>query len=432
MAKEKNITESELYISKNSSLSMEVFHGEMESIKASTNITVVARGVYRGKFGQATTSSFTKDKIPFLVDAIVENAKVIEKEEIASLFKGSEKYKRVNTFNSELEKVPTEKKKADLFALEKAILAKDKRIIEAANISYNESSSELIILNSHGLKLKQKNNNFAFVGVAVAKENSETKTNFDLILDNDYNNVNIDELAEKIVNGALDKLGGTPTDSKKMKVVLSPDVFASLTSIYINSADAERVQKRSSLFVNKLNTKVASTKVTISEKPLAKTVYARSFDDEGVATSNKDIIKKGILTTYLYNLETAKKDGVETTGNGYKAGGKIGAGVATLFIKPGKFTKEQLFEKVNEGIYITELEGMNAGINAVSGNFSLKAEGFLIENGKKTRPVALITVSGNLLELFQNITAVGSDTKMQLGGVNAPSVIVRQLSIAGK
>ncbi|NLB49756.1 MAG: TldD/PmbA family protein, partial [Erysipelotrichia bacterium] len=152
----------------------------------------------------------------------------------------------------------------------------------------------------------------------------------------------------------------------------------------------------------------------------------------GVATSNKDIIKKGILTTYLYNLETAKKDGVETTGNGYKAGGKIGAGVATLFIKPGKFTKEQLFEKVNEGIYITELEGMNAGINAVSGNFSLKAEGFLIENGKKTRPVALITVSGNLLELFQNITAVGSDTKMQLGGVNAPSVIVRQLSIAGK
>lgn len=432
LAKEKKITESELYIGKNSSLSMGVFRGEMESINASTNITVVARGVYKGKFGQATTSNFTKEKIPYLVDAIIENAKVIEKEEIASLFKGSAKYKKVSTFNPELEKIPTEKKRADLFKLEKAILSLDKRITEAADISYNENASELIIMNSHGLKLKQKNNYFAFTGVAVAKENNEVKTYFDLILDNDYAVVDIKALAEKIVRGAIDKLGGMPCASKKMKVVLSPNVIASLASIYVNSADAERIQKHSSLFEGKLNTKVASSKVTISEKPLAKTIYARSFDDEGVATSNKDIIKKGMLKTYLYNLETAKKDGATTTGNGYKAGGKIGSGVSTLFIKPGKLTQEQLFQNVGEGIYITDLEGMNAGINAISGNFSLKAEGFLIKDGKKSEPVALITVSGNLLNLFQNITAIGNDVKMQLGGVSAPSVVVRKLSIAGK
>ena len=432
LAKEKGITESELYIGKDSSLSMGVFNGEMESMQASTDITVVARGIYNGKFGQASTSVFTKEKIPYLVDSIIANAKVIEKSESASLFKGSEKYKKVNTFNKESALVPTEKKKADLFELEKEILSLDKRVIQAANIQFQESDSELIILNSHGLKLKQKNNTFVFVGVAVAKEGNEVKTNFDLFIDNDYTKFNVKQLAKKIVDGAIEKLGGVPVESQKMKVVLSPDVVASLINIYVGSADAESIQKHSSLFEGKLNTKVASSKVTIIEKPLAKTLYARSFDDEGVATYNKDIIKKGILTTYLYNLETAAKDKTTTTGNGYKAGGKIGSGVTALFIKPGNKSQKELFEMVNDGIYITELEGLHAGINSVSGNFSLKAEGFLIKDGKKDHPVALITVSGNLLKLFQDVIAVGNDAKMQQGGVFAPSFVIRKLSIAGK
>lgn len=432
LAKEKSITEAELYINKSTSLEIGVFHKEVESMKADTDISVIARGVFNGKFGQATACAFVKEKIPYLVDSIIENAKVIEKEEIASLFKGSEKYHKVNTFNPNLAKISTDKKKADLFELEKQILAADKRITEAADLSYQESESELIMLNSHGLSLKQKNNSFAFVGVAVAKNGDEVKTNFDILVDNDYSKVNIPEFAKKIVTGATDKLGGTPCDSKKMKVVLSPDVVASLTRIYIESADAESVQKHSSLFEGKLNARVASNKVTIVEKPLAKTIYARWFDDEGVATYNKDIIKKGILSTYLYNLETAKKDGVTTTGNGYKAGGKIGSGFVTLFIKPGKKSQDELFEAVNEGIYITELEGMNAGINSVSGNFSLKAEGFMIHNGKKAEPVALITVSGNLLELFQDVSLVGGDAKMQAGGVFAPSLVIKKLAIAGK
>ena len=432
LAKEKGITESELYIGKDSSLSMGVFNGEMESMQASTDITVVARGIYNGKFGQASTSVFTKEKIPYLVDSIIANAKVIEKSESASLFKGSEKYKKVNTFNKESALVPTEKKKADLFELEKEILSLDKRVIQAANIQFQESDSELIILNSHGLKLKQKNNTFVFVGVAVAKEGNEVKTNFDLFIDNDYTKFNVKQLAKKIVDGAIEKLGGVPVESQKMKVVLSPDVVASLINIYVGSADAESIQKHSSLFEGKLNTKVASSKVTIIEKPLAKTLYARSFDDEGVATYNKDIIKKGILTTYLYNLETAAKDKTATTGNGYKAGGKIGSGVTALFIKPGNKSQKELFEMVNDGIYITELEGLHAGINSVSGNFSLKAEGFLIKDGKKDHPVALITVSGNLLKLFQDVIAVGNDAKMQQGGVFAPSFVIRKLSIAGK
>ena len=91
--------------------------------------------------------------------------------------------------------------------------------------------------------------------------------------------------------------------------------MTSLLKAYIGHAEAEEVQKKSSLFIGKLGQKIASKKITIEDKPLAKNVFARWFDDEGVATYNKPIIKNGVLQTYLYNLTTAAKDGVQTTGN---------------------------------------------------------------------------------------------------------------------
>ena len=166
-------------------------------------------------------------------------------------------------------------------------------------------------------------------------------------------------------------------------------------------------------------------------KPLTRSIHARWFDDEGVATYNKDIVKNGVLKTYLYNLETARIDGVATTGNGVNAGSKIGVSPFYLELKPGKKTLDEVFNIVNNGIYITDLQGAHAGLNPTSGNFSLKASGFLIEEGKLTRPVNLITVSGNLLQLFKDVEEVANDTKIYASGIATPSVVIKELSIGG-
>jgi PmbA protein len=184
--------------------------------------------------------------------------------------------------------------------------------------------------------------------------------------------------------------------------------------------------------IGKLNQPVASKKVTILETPLNKTPFFTYFDDEGVATYNKTVVKKGVLETYFYNLTTAKKDGVTTTGNGYRGGGKVGVAFSNIVLKAGKKTLEQLFEVVEDGVYITELMGVHAGLNPQSGDFSLQANGFMIENGKRTTPLTLITVAGNLVELFMNIKEVGSDNKLLLSSYNVPSVIVKKLAVSGK
>ena len=383
--------------------------------------------------GAVTSDVYTKDSAELFVKKIIENASVIENDDPVFIFKGSEKYRKISTFNKDLANISTEVKLNKLRELEKKIREADSRIIEVETVGYEEASSISTILNSHGLKLVQKNNSFYYYGGAVAKEGEQVKTGFDLYFGNDFSKVNIDELAKSIAKETTSKLGGYQCESATYKAVLSQDVVKSLMMAYVSSAIADDVQKNSSLFVGKLGQKVASRKVTIEDKPLAKTIFAKSFDDEGVATKNLSIIKNGVLQSYLYNLTTAAKDNVQSTGHGAVGGGsKVGTTMWYTEMKPGKKSQDELFKDVNNGVYITEVQGLHAGLNPRSGNFSLQSTGFMIENGKLTHGLDIITVSGNLVDLFNSVIEVGSDSKEFVSGVQCPSVVVKKIAVSGK
>lgn len=431
LAKNAGVEESELYIYEKTSLSMSLFHGELDNFEVSKGGNVLARGLLNGKFGAVVADSYSNQKAQFFIEQIVQNAKIIEKDEPNFIFKGSPKYKKINTFNKVLPTIDIEEKKKLLFELEKKILAADPRISEVASVGYEENSSISSIINSHGLKLSTKGNIFYYYGEAVAKDKEQVKTGFYFFINNDISTFNVDELAKKIAETALEQLNGEACATGKYKAVLDRSVVASLVDVLVSYASAESVQKKTSLFIGKLNQKVASKKITISDKPLAKSLFARGFDDEGVATYNKDIIKNGVLKTYLYNLTTASKDGVTTTGNAV-GGTKKSVGAFYTYMKPGKKELEQLFEEVKDGVYITGVQGLHAGLNAQSGNFSLQAEGFMIENGKKTHPLDIITISGNILEVFSNVLEVGADSREFISGTNCPSLLIKSINVSGK
>ena len=432
LAKAAGIQEAELYIHKSSTLSFSVFHGEVDNYSANNGFAVQARGLFNGKFGTASCDVWNLDKAKYLVNEIVNNAKVSENDDPVFIFEGSPKYKKCNNFNKELANVPTEQKIKNLIELEKEIKAVDNRIVEVSYLRYSESAEETILFNTKGLKLVTKNNFYLYMGGAMAKQGEQVKSGYELFFDNDFSKFNVKDLAKKVAQCTVEQLGGEPCESNTYKAVLSPDVVSALMEFYVGSADAEEVQKKSSLFMGKLNEKVASSKVTIEDRPLDKTLFARGFDDEGVATYNKAIIKGGKLQTYLYNLTTAAKDGVKTTGNASRAGGKMGINTFYLTMKPGKKSQEELFKEVNNGVYITEISGLHAGMNPQSGNFSLQSTGFLIKDGKKDKGLDLITVSGNLMSLFKDIIEVGSDIKVFPGGSAAPSVMIKKIAVSGK
>ena len=431
LAKEAGIEEAELSYSTSSSLSISLFHGEIDSYNSANDASYMLRGIYKGKMGSVISDVYNNSLVPFFVKKIIENASVIENDDPVFIFKGSKKYHKINTFNRELPTIPVEEKIKKLYELEDKIRHGDERVIEVQTVQFGEDSSSSTMMNSHGLKLTQKNNLFYYYGAAVSKFGEQVKSNGELYYGNDFEKFDVDALAKRIVKNTVDQLGGEPCESSTYKVVLSPEVVRTFIQAYISSAIAEDVQKNSSLFVGKLGQKVASNKVTIEDRPLDKTVFARSFDDEGVATQNQAIIKNGVLQTYLYNLTTAAKENRESTGNGAVGGSKVDTSTWFLTMKPGKKSKEELFEEVGDGLYITDVQGMHAGLNPRSGNFSLQSTGYRIQNGKRGKGLDIITISGNLVDLFNSIITVGNDSE-EFFGCKCPSVVVKKLNISGK
>lgn len=434
LAKEAGIEALEIYIARNYSLGFSLFHGEIDSYSTSDAISLGARGIVNGKMGYAYSEKIDKTTPEYIIKNIVENAKNITNNNKVEIFKGSNKYKKYNCYNKDLDLVPVEKKLDTLYAIEAKLKASDPRISEIGSVGYEESRDETIIANSYGLKLSEKSNMYIFFAEAIAKDGEDTKTGYKTFLENDFSKFDIDKFVGEVKDNTIKQLGGKPCKSKKYKAIFAPKVVSSLMSALLESAIAEEVQKHSSLFENKLHTQVLSKKVTISEKPLTKNIFFKGFDDEGVATYNKDIIKNGVLMTYLYNIETALKDGVTTTANGYRGSSKapIKTGVNNIFLKPGKISEEDMIKKCNNGIYIDSITGLHAGLNSQSGNFSLQATGFLIRDGKLAEPVNLITVAGNLLKVFQDVVMVANNVELLTNATSVPSIMIKSIAVSGE
>ncbi len=433
LAKERGLEAADLNFTKGHSLSVSIYHGQVDSLTQNEETSLNARGILNGKFGGVSTEVIDKNTPEILVDNIVKTASVIESDNPSIIFKGSKKYHKKNLYNKDLLGRPVQEKIDLLLEIEKKLYAYDKRINDVVGVSYSEGGDEFELSNSYGLNLKQKSCNFVIQAYVSAKQGEEVRTGGDFYVGDKLDEFKIDEFVKKTAEEALKKLGSVQCKSKKYPVVLNNRMTAVLTAFYLGSADAEEIQKQSSLFVGKLHQPVASKKLTVIENPLLPNIAFRYFDDEGVATSKKFLIKKGILETYLYTLETAQKDGVEPTGNGYRGAGKARASFVNAIVKTGKKSEAELFAGIKEGVYITSLEGLHAGMNPKSGNFSLQAEGFMIRDGKLAEPLALITLAGNLVELFMGIKDVANNSEFNLqSGVSAPSIRVGKLAVSGK
>ena len=193
-----------------------------------------------------------------------------------------------------------------------------------------------------------------------------------------------------------------------------------------------------SLLAGKEEQTVASPLLTLIDDPFyAENPMQMPFDAEGVATKTKNLIENGVLKTLLYDLTYAKKAGKQPTGNAARGSiaDPVSIGTYCLRIAPGADSPAQLLEKMGNGLYITELKGLHAGADAVTGDFSIESAGFLVENGKRKAPVHSFTVAGNFFELLRSIDGVADNVEMSLPSVSctaAPDLLIRGLSVAGE
>ena len=249
------------------------------------------------------------------------------------------------------------------------------------------------------------------------------------------NDVKPDKIAKMGVDEALSKIGGTSIASGNYKVIINNEAMVSLLSTFAGIFSGDAVQKGLSLLKDKEGEIIATDIVNLVDDPhLEDGLASVSFDDEGVATLKTYLIKNGKLNSLLHNLKTANKAGVKSTGNGFKASyaSPISVSPTNFYIEPGINSLEEMTKKINKGLIITDFAGLHSGANSITGDFSLAAKGFYIEDGIKTHPVEQITVAGNFFTLLNNIEEIGSDLKFPMSSVGSPSIIIKELSIAGE
>lgn len=430
-AKEIGFSDIEFKVILKKELTIQVFHKKVEKYSIAENETIHIRGIVNNKM--VSGYSENKNNIKHILDEMVVNSALIEENKKQEIFAGSSKYNNFKTNSVNLANVSVADKIALCLKAEQEAYNYNNKISDVDEVSYNEIENSMKIINSKGLKLSYKVSYGMLVLSVVAKDNDDIRTGFMYQFGQDINDFIIDKLVKEACDEAINALNGTQCDSKKYKVLMNPDVFASFTSFLVDSIHGDNVNKNKSLLKDKLNEIVASKKFTLIENPHIKKYpyFYRAFDDEGVATYKKTIIDKGILKMFLYNIEEAKVANTVSTGNGY-GGSSIGVDSAFLMVKPGKNSKEQLCQKINNGILISSVQGLHAGMNSMSGDFSLQASGYLIENGKITKPVNLITIAGNLFKMYKDIVEVANDSFVTYSGISCPSVYIKSLAVSGK
>lgn len=430
------IAEYELYYQAEESTSVSAFQHEMNQFTASTEGGVCFRCIVNGKMGYASTESLCQKEAEGVVERARENASVLEAEEPVFLCEGGKSYTQLNLTPYELP--TTEALIETVLATQEKIYAQDKAVIDGSSTQGISARNTIAIVNSKGLDLQYENNLSGVVVGAVVSDGKEMANDYQIKL-NKLDTIDTDGLAAKAVSGAMRKLGGEVAPTGVFPVVFDPEAMSDLLSTYSSIFSSEVAQKGLSKFADKEGQPVASPVVTLVDDPFHKdSPMPIHFDAEGCPTKAKNVIEAGELKTLLYNLKTAAVAGKETTGNASKAGYSASVAVRpfTMYLAGGSLTEDELLQKAGNGVYINSLSGLHAGADPVSGDFSLQSAGFLIENGVKTKAVKSFTVAGNFYDLLKNITAVANNSQipaaMGITAFGAPSVLVENLSIAGK
>ncbi|MFN3986471.1 MAG: metalloprotease PmbA [Rhodocyclaceae bacterium] len=231
----------------------------------------------------------------------------------------------------------------------------------------------------------------------------------------------IEAIGRKAGERALARLGARKIDTCEVPVLFEAPLAVSLLGNLVQAISGGALYRKSSFLLDSLGKQVLSPIINISERPhLPKGFGSSWFDDEGVATRDREIVVDGILQGYFLSSYSARKLGMQTTAN---AGGSH-----NLIVKPGSLGLDGLLAQMDRGLLVTELLGH--GVNYVTGDYSRGAAGFWVENGRIAHPVEEITIAGNLREMFAGIVAVGNDA-LARGAKHCGSILIDRMTVAG-
>ena len=409
------------------------FDHQMDSYVTSHVLGTALRGVLDGKMVNLATEDASDEQMETLIADMLRQAAAITSDD-AGIIRSPENAIPLESVRSWKEPAGPEVQAA-LSSLEQALASYDPRIIQVTDLSWERSRSVRQIVNSNSMDLRDESCYQILMAGVAASDGSEVKTAYKIEVVEDLFSFDQSAFVKELCEDVLGKLGAKSLKSGSYPVILERKAMTSLFSAFSGMFSGELIGKGISPLKDKLDAAVFSEKISVLDDPRDPQVLSCcAFDDEGCPTRAKTLVDGGVFRMMLHDSKSAARLGAESTGNGFKAGyaSPVGVQPMGLRILPGEKSLEELQAALGDCFVIQEFQGLHAGVDPVTTDFSLQCAGYWVKDGKKERSVTLVTAAGNFLDLMKKVTEVGNDLDWSYYSIACPSIAFSECAISGE
>ncbi len=329
---------------------------------------------------------------------------------------------------------PMEKKVALAIELERATRAADARVRQVSSANYADSRVEVALVSTTGISSSRRRTSASLSVDAIVGEGAETQTGGGFSIGRGPGDLVPDEAMDDAVLRATRMLGAQKVRSAHCTVVFDPRVVSTLLAVMASALSGEAVVKGRSFFAGRIGETIGSGGITLVDDPTDPRAYgAASHDGEGLASRRNVLIAGGVLQMFVYDTVSARRAGTVSTGSAVRGGfaGTPGAGCRALVLSPGAKSHDEILAAVGEGLYVQSVSGVHSGVNTVSGDFSVGAEGLMIEGGVLAQPVREVTVASTLQRMLQSVVEIGGDLRWLPGVAAGQTLAIADMALSG-
>ncbi|MBW3613892.1 MAG: TldD/PmbA family protein [Actinobacteria bacterium] len=425
--------EVEVYATRGESLSVDAYQGEVESLSADTTAGAGVRVVVGHRQGFAWTGALDEAALAEALAEARENAAFGEPAEWNGLaLPDGVPAPEVDIDRPQLAALPRAAKIDLALDLERAVLAADGRITGVRTASYSEDRTERAVASTTGIEAWGRSGSCGLYVSAMADDGSGTRTGAGSASGREPAELDPDEVAAEAADKAVRLLGATKPASRRLTVVLEPEVTAAFVGILGRLVSGMAVLKGKSLFAGRLGQRVAAEVFSLTDDPTDPEGFgAMAHDAEGLASRRNVLIDAGKLCGFVYDGATARRAGTVSTASAMRSYQSVPApGCRSLAVAAGVSPAEELVAGIDDGFVVQSVKGLHSGVNSISGDFSVGAEGLRIRGGDMAEPVAGVTVASSLPRMLLDLSAVGSDLR-RFGHTTVPTLVVSEMAMAG-
>ncbi len=426
----------EAFVARGRDTEIRVFEGAVESLSSAESAGIGIRVVAGRRQGFAYAGSLDDDVVAETLADARDNAGFATEDEFLGLAEpDGVAAVSLDLWRDDLATFPTEDKIEQAIALEGAVRAGDRRIRQLRASEWGDASVESAVATSTGIAASSRRTACYLSAEAIAGAGDDTQTGSGYSVGRGPSDLDMERAAADSVLRATRLLGAVKPRSAHVTAVLEPRITATLLSILAGTLDGESVLKGRSLFADRLGEEVAVGGFTLVDDPTDDEAYtAATHDAEGLATRRNVLIDGGRLQMFLYNTYSARRAGTSSTGSAVRAGyrGSPGTGARAVSLTPGQMTPEQIYAQIGDGLLVQSVSGIHSGVNPVSGDFSVGAEGVLIKDGALAGPVREFTIASTIQRMLTGVVAVGNDLERLPSSATGLTLAVSDISMSGQ